>query len=86
MGRDSLEWTKTAECVTSGEDPELWFSRDFTLQKIAKEHCLRCPVIEICHDRVMQERWFNDGVWAGMTPAERRRYARAQQIPLNTWR
>lgn len=86
MGKKSLDWMKEAECVTSGEDPELWFSFDPFLQRIAKEHCLKCPVIEQCHDRVMKERWFQDGVWAGMTPAERRRYARAQQIPISTWR
>lgn len=77
---------KSGECVTSDEDPDLWFSFDPFEQRIAKELCQKCPVRETCLDFVMNERWFHDGIWGGLTPPERRRLARAQKIPQDVWR
>ena len=62
------EWKERAACV--GVDPDLFFDESRTRDAIAV--CLSCQVRKECFADV----WNNDppeGVWAGLTVAERRR-------------
>jgi Transcription factor WhiB len=55
-------------------DPEIFFQPQTTRK--AKLLCTRCPATDACFQAVKeleQKLGRQDGVWAGLTPAERRR-------------
>lgn len=76
----SLDWRMQAACRS--EDPELFFPVSTSgpaLRQIetAKAVCHRCPVCARCLDWAM-ESGINDGIWGGLTEAERRTLARSR--------
>lgn len=69
------KWTDQALCV--GGDPEMWFSLDEEVEAEAKAICADCPVREKCLDEAYAQS-NHHGVWGGLTPDERRSYARVR--------
>lgn len=74
------EWMRDASCTLY--DPELWFTgaTDRGATTDAQRICKRCTVRTQCHTYVQaiepddQRRY---GIWAGLTPGQRTRQARA---------
>lgn len=73
-----LDWMARAACRNA--DPELFFAPDGERltarndrEAAAKAVCVGCPVRSLCSALVLQFPRFcgNDGVWGGMTEAER---------------
>jgi WhiB family redox-sensing transcriptional regulator len=65
-------WVEKALCI--GRVEEFFYTRDnMTVNKIrkAKAICALCPVIKEC-DKEAKESKAQYGIWAGMTPNERR--------------
>lgn len=59
-------------------DPDAMFSPERV--GAAKGMCMRCPVMQQCRIEAIETgQW--DGVWGGMTPDERRDWAKANGIP-----
>lgn len=65
-------WHRRAACRGTSADH---FSHDTAELSAARENCARCPVTTECleHALAVPEAF---GVWAGMTPKERRRLVR----------
>ena len=64
-------WHALAACA--GVGPDVFFSEEPEALDAARRLCRRCPVALECAEAGMGERY---GVWAGTTPAERRRARR----------
>jgi len=68
-----MSWDKRAVCKQ--EDPELFFPVSYQVQLpqviAAKKVCARCPILAACHTYVTAHPQ-DDGIWAGLTPRERR--------------
>ena len=69
-------WTSRAAC--RGHDPELWFSDQAADRTKARRICARCPIAADClRDALAAEGDASEktrsGIYAGTTPAERRR-------------
>lgn len=70
------DWRAQAACID--KDPELWFALTADTEAEAIRICQEeCPVITICR-RWADEHGVADGVWGGLTAAERRGQALAQ--------
>jgi WhiB family redox-sensing transcriptional regulator len=74
----SGDWRERAAC--RNEDPELWFPTGTDgpalLQIVeAKAVCVACPVVTQCLTYALQH-GLDDGIWAGLTPEERRELRR----------
>ena len=69
------EWVNQALCAQT--DPELFFNdgNQFAYAT-AVQICSGCPVINDCLDYAINNR-IDDGVWGGLTPTQRRAFARA---------
>lgn len=69
------DWRQRAACL--GEDPELFFPHpsDSIGIEDARAVCRRCPVIDLCRDRALEDRE-QFGVWGGLSEDERRRITR----------
>jgi len=67
-GRQMRSWATRAACRDHPDLP--WTGRTATPEMRAV--CAGCPVRVHCLAEALVERWL-DGVWAGTTPAERRR-------------
>lgn len=66
--------------VACAADPEAWWSTaksavDAERQAAAVEACSWCPVLGLCRDYALVARE-REGVWGGLTPAERRAVGR----------
>lgn len=79
-GRRGETWVTSAAC--RGADAELFFKHEdetfaarIERENAAKEVCQRCPVRAECLQHALEanERF---GIWGGLTPLERRSYAR----------
>jgi hypothetical protein len=57
-----------AYCASPVYDPEWWFDKDTEI--LAAAICTRCPIINQCLDYAVSEK-ITDGVYGGLTPAER---------------
>ncbi|GAA3841616.1 WhiB family transcriptional regulator [Sphaerisporangium flaviroseum] len=75
MGTEAVReagWASRGSCRTS--DPELFFpDAPFPEQEArAKAVCATCPVIGECRDHAVRA-GESEGIWGGLTTAERRR-------------
>ena len=70
----STQWAQAA-CRASDIDSELFFPLSYASDKpqvrYAKSVCWRCPILAICRAYVDANPQ-DDGIWAGLTPRERR--------------
>jgi WhiB family transcriptional regulator, redox-sensing transcriptional regulator len=66
-------WERRANCL--GLDPELFFPEGGESPEPAKAVCRGCEVRAECLDMAVRE-GIVDGVWGGLTAAERRRLRR----------
>ena len=72
-------WMENAACIGAPADDFFPASPDIVTARAAKT-CRACPVIEQCLEHALANgEW--DGVWAGMSPNDRRRLALASGIP-----
>lgn len=63
-------WMRYASCAESVGD--IWFPETNSPNtKTAKAICNDCPVIDSCLNYALENR-FNDGIWGGLTPNERK--------------
>lgn len=65
-------WQRHAKC--RNEDPELFFPTGNNANAQAEDAravCRRCPVMELCAEWALERR-IHEGVWGGLTEAERR--------------
>lgn len=67
-------WRDEASCTTT--DPEAFFPHKGTHPKEAKKICADCPVRTLCLSEALCNNE-SDGVWGGLTEAERKRLKRA---------
>lgn len=82
-----MTWHENAQCRAEQARLDLFFPISTPLgtyvgpaaqqAEQAKEICHRCPVQEQCLLAALQHR-IDEGIWAGMTPAERRTLRRHQ--------
>lgn len=73
---NSTEWRQRAACRDS--DVELFFPTTEEEAAAPKAICATCPVRDECLEWALATRQ-NDGVWGGLTDAERRRLRRRRQ-------
>lgn len=71
-------WQRYAACRK--EDPELFFPVGATGEALlqaeeAKAVCRRCPVMALCAEWALEHR-VHEGVWGGLTEAQRRNILR----------
>lgn len=67
-------WLEHAACL--GTDPEPFFpSSDSVLTSDAVKLCTRCPVRTTCLTHAVEHGEYT-GIWGGLTPAQRKRWAR----------
>jgi WhiB family redox-sensing transcriptional regulator len=79
-------WHEEAACRAPGVDPELFFPVGETgpalrLIRQAKAVCARCPVSDQCREWALRA-GEPDGIWGGMTTAERQRARRRRPAPV----
>lgn len=67
-----------AEAACRDYDPEIFFPEDENPAAKAKAICATCPVRMECLDWAIRNRE-PEGIWGGMTAAERRRVRRQRQ-------
>lgn len=72
------EWRDDANCRDT--DSEAFFPEGTgsTADRMVFEICERCPVRRECLDYAI-EHHERDGVWGGMTPNDRRKYAKRSE-------
>jgi WhiB family redox-sensing transcriptional regulator len=75
-------WLAGAACAGSG--PSLWFAAEDTPEgaekaRLATAVCAACPVRAQCLDYALEIGEITEGIWGGMTPAERQ----AEQLRRN---
>lgn len=58
-----------AKCTEPWVDPELFF--DTATQDLAVAICNKCPIVQLCLKYSIKEN-IEDGVWGGLTEAQRR--------------
>lgn len=63
-----------------GENPELWFATHPRNQVKAKAICGRCPIRQQCLEHALKHR-IKDGIWGGLTRAERDKLTRRPAKP-----
>lgn len=76
------EWMRQALCRLFDLSPNLFFSphgRHIAIEQSAKRVCSACIVREDCLNYAL-ERNIKDGLWGGMTKAERRREQRRRVL------
>ncbi|MFI7468198.1 WhiB family transcriptional regulator [Nonomuraea sp. NPDC049646] len=74
--RQTARWESRAAC--KNVDPDTFFLAWYHTHRpdvqAAKAICASCPVLDQCRDyALIHPRWTSDGIWAGMTPSERRK-------------
>jgi len=74
------DWRHWAECRRDGFDPETWHPVGNSNAAVAQAEeaaavCRHCPVMEQCLQYALENR-IDEGVWGGLTEAERRRIHR----------
>ena len=75
-----MSWVQQALCGDSNLDPDIFFpdpdvdTEDEMEKKarIAKEYCLKCPVVDLCLNLGMKPENIRWGIFGGLTAAERR--------------
>lgn len=72
-------WKREGLCAQT--DPDLFFPEDKS-SRVPKAICARCPVRVTCLDYAIENNE-TQGIWGGMTAAERRRI-RAARAPRRT--
>ncbi|MFI0768582.1 WhiB family transcriptional regulator [Streptomyces sp. NPDC021218] len=85
---DRGTWLRFAACRE--EDPELFFPVGNTPEALAQiaaatDICHRCPVMELCAEWALERR-IAEGVWGGLTEAERRTILRKRGQGTGTGR
>jgi WhiB family redox-sensing transcriptional regulator len=75
-------WRDEALCATTA--PDAFFPEGNESAAMAKAICAQCPVKQQCLDYAVETRE-NDGVWGGLTPAERRKLWVRADAPLGRW-
>lgn len=70
------DWQSRAACL--GMDPGIFFPVTDAEADEVKAICARCPVAEECLEFALDTRQ-HDGVWGGLTEAERRRLRRRRR-------
>lgn len=69
-------WKRQGAVCATHEDPDLWQSENNQRRsREAKVLCASCELREPCLDYAL-ERNIGYGIWGGLTPDERRRFAR----------
>lgn len=74
--RTDIAWRAEAAC--RGLDTEVFFPLTDEEAAEAKAVCATCPVRELCLEYALITRQ-DDGVWGGLTEAERRRLRRRRR-------
>jgi WhiB family redox-sensing transcriptional regulator len=80
------DWMDDAACRDS--DPEIFFPLSYEMgARNAMKHCASCPVSIQCATYAWQN-GIREGIWGGMTPIQRYRWAiaREQERILGRWR
>jgi WhiB family transcriptional regulator, redox-sensing transcriptional regulator len=70
------DWQDDAAC--RGSDTSVFFPASEADATAAQAICATCPVAEACLEYAIATRQ-SDGVWGGLTPAERHRLVRRRQ-------
>ncbi|MFC4122079.1 WhiB family transcriptional regulator [Nonomuraea zeae] len=75
-GTEPKAWEARGTC--RDHDPDMfflpWYQARHPDVKAAKAVCRGCPVLEDCRQFTITHPWWtSDGIWAAMTPSERRR-------------
>lgn len=78
-----MNWQDRARCLE--EDPELFFPEGYTDRyasqvAAARQVCATCEVRSVCLGYAIDTAQ-NAGVWGGLTPDERKRFARRGHLP-----
>lgn len=63
-----LKWMLRGFCSTAQANPEIFYEEGN--EETAKAFCHRCPVINICREWAIDND--EEGVWGGMSTADRR--------------
>ena len=73
-------WQHHAACIDF--PPDLMFPENDEphLYAIAKKVCEECPVVGMCLEIGINEKW---GMWGGLTPEDRYLLVKSQRIPHN---
>ena len=76
----STHWMSDGTCATT--DPELWFPELDSLWRVreAKNICEKCPVKKECLEYALVN-GFKEGIWGGLSPAERNRLSKGKRKP-----
>lgn len=74
LGIDNQEWMSDPARPCAKRNPDDWFPHDKYLNK-AKSLCDGCPQKVRCLQYALEER-LEDGIFGGLTPAERQRIAK----------
>lgn len=69
-----MTWIDDAACRDT--DPDIWFSVDSYVTAEAGAICRGCPALEACLADAAKDGDVHYGIRAGMTPTDRRRWAR----------
>lgn len=72
-------WIYEGKCAD--EDPEMFFSKDEQVQKIAKQICETCDVKAECLDFAIKQN--QSGVWGGTSDKERRQFKYNQRLEID---
>lgn len=72
---DGTRWRSFAVCISV--DAAVWFPGPGGTNRPAQRICAGCPVRAACLDYALRMR-ISDGVWGGLTPAQRRALLRRQ--------
>ena len=72
-----MNWFDDAQC--EGTDSTVFFNVNYKKEQQAKAICRLCDVIDKCLEFAIDTKQ-PFGVWGGMTPAERRRLRRVEQV------
>lgn len=70
-------WRVRAECLDS--DPSVFFPEPGAAQKPAFAVCGRCPVRQECLEYAVDNGLW-DGIWGGLNPGGRKRWARQRRL------
>jgi hypothetical protein len=73
-----MSWEEDAAC--RGMDTEWWFTSEEYDGMRGRSVCVKCPVQWDCAMFAVQEGIW-DGIWGGMTPPERRDWAKGKGVP-----
>lgn len=71
------DWRAQGKCLD--EDPEKWFPNPSDTQGViaAQMACAECPVLALCRESSLGERY---GVWGGLSEEQRQRLRRIRGV------